>query len=115
MSAESGRRAAATPERILDVAEGLLQARGYNGFSYADVAGELRITRAALHYHYRGKAELGEALTERIGTFRVQQGLRILEAEQPLRRDGRQDTWIEGSVEGRPVTVGEHAPEDSGA
>jgi TetR/AcrR family transcriptional regulator, transcriptional repressor for nem operon len=72
VSAEFGRRAAATPERILDVAEGLLQARGYNGFSYADVAGELGITRAALHYHYRGKAELGEALiiryADRFGT-----------------------------------------------
>jgi TetR/AcrR family transcriptional repressor of nem operon len=51
-----------TPGRVLDVAERLLQVQGYNGFSYADVAEELGITRAALHYHYRGKAELGEAL-----------------------------------------------------
>ena len=65
MSSSGGRRSAATPERILDVAEGLLQARGYNGFSYADVAGELGITRAALHYHFPGKAELGEALITR--------------------------------------------------
>jgi TetR/AcrR family transcriptional repressor of nem operon len=47
------------------VAEGLLQARGFNGFSYADVAAELGITRAALHYHFPGKAELGEALIAR--------------------------------------------------
>jgi TetR/AcrR family transcriptional repressor of nem operon len=60
-----GTRASGTTERILDAAEGLLQARGYNGFSYADVAGELGITRAALHYHHRGKAELGEALIAR--------------------------------------------------
>jgi TetR/AcrR family transcriptional repressor of nem operon len=59
------KRGPATPARILDVAEGLLQARGYNGFSYADVAGELGITRAALHYHFPGKAELGEALITR--------------------------------------------------
>jgi TetR/AcrR family transcriptional repressor of nem operon len=65
VGAEPARRASATTERILDVAEGLLQARGYNGFSYADVAGELDITRAALHYHYGGKAELGEALIAR--------------------------------------------------
>lgn len=51
-----------TAGRVLDVAERLLQVQGYNGFSYGDVAGELGITRAALHYHYRGKAELGEAL-----------------------------------------------------
>jgi TetR/AcrR family transcriptional repressor of nem operon len=62
---EPARRAPATTERILDVAERLLQARGYNGFSYADVAGQLAITRAALHYHFPGKAELGEALIAR--------------------------------------------------
>jgi TetR/AcrR family transcriptional regulator, transcriptional repressor for nem operon len=54
-----------TTVRILDVAERLLQVRGYNGFSYGDVASELGITRAALHYHYPGKAELGQALVER--------------------------------------------------
>src|ERR1700712_4529460 len=54
-----------TTVRILDVAERLLQVRGYNGFSYGDVAAELGITRAALHYHFPGKAELGQALIER--------------------------------------------------
>jgi TetR/AcrR family transcriptional regulator, transcriptional repressor for nem operon len=56
---------AGTTVRMLDVAERLLQVRGYNGFSYGDVAAELGITRAALHYHFRGKAELGLALVER--------------------------------------------------
>jgi TetR/AcrR family transcriptional repressor of nem operon len=54
-----------TTVRILDVAERMLQVRGYNGFSYGDVATELDITRAALHYHFPGKAELGQALIER--------------------------------------------------
>ena len=54
-----------TPTRILDVAERLVQRRGFNGFSYADVAGELKITTASLHYHFAGKAELGRALVAR--------------------------------------------------
>ncbi len=54
-----------TGARILDVAERLVQQRGYNGFSYADVAAELHITKASLHYHFAGKAELGEALIVR--------------------------------------------------
>jgi TetR/AcrR family transcriptional repressor of nem operon len=54
-----------TAERILDVAEALVQSRGFNGFSYADVAESLGISKAALHYHFPGKAELGEALIER--------------------------------------------------
>ena len=53
-----------TPARILDSAERLVQIRGFNGFSYADVASELKVTKA-LHYHFPGKAELGEALVER--------------------------------------------------
>ena len=54
-----------TAAKILDVAERLVQVRGFNGFSYADVAAELEITKASLHYHFAGKAELGEALIER--------------------------------------------------
>ena len=54
-----------TATQILDVAERLAQSRGFNGFSYADVAAELRLTKAALHYHFAGKAELGEALIGR--------------------------------------------------
>ena len=54
-----------TATRILDIAEGLVQTRGFSGFSYADVAAELEVTPASLHYHFRGKAELGEALIRR--------------------------------------------------
>ena len=54
-----------TATRVLDVAERLVQRRGFNGFSYADAASELGITTAALHYHFATKAELGEALITR--------------------------------------------------
>jgi TetR/AcrR family transcriptional repressor of nem operon len=54
-----------TAERILDIAERLVQERGFNSFSYADIARELGITTASLHYHFPGKAELGQALIER--------------------------------------------------
>ncbi len=54
-----------TATQILDVAERLVQIRGFNAFSYADVGGELGLTNAALHYHFPSKAELGEALIAR--------------------------------------------------
>lgn len=54
-----------TATTILDVAERLVQHRGFNGFSYADVSAELGITKASLHYHFSGKAQLGEALVTR--------------------------------------------------
>jgi TetR/AcrR family transcriptional regulator, transcriptional repressor for nem operon len=71
-----------TTVRILDAAERMLQVRGYNGFSYGDVAGELGITRAALHYHFKGKAELGQALIERYA-IRFAAALAELDATAP--------------------------------
>lgn len=54
-----------TSGRILDIAERLVQTRGYNAFSYADIAQALRITKASLHYHFPTKAGLGTRLIER--------------------------------------------------
>jgi len=78
----TGRRdeGSSTASRILDSAEQLVQSRGYNGFSYADVAAELHITKAALHYHFAGKAELGEALLKRYAA-RFADALDAIDAE----------------------------------
>ena len=65
MTATRPRRGTDTAQRILDVAERLIQSRGFNGISYANVAAELSIAKASLHYHFPGKAELGEALIVR--------------------------------------------------
>ena len=54
-----------TTAQILDSAERFVQVRGFNGFSYADIASELKISKASLHYHFPGKAALGEALIAR--------------------------------------------------
>ena len=54
-----------TAQRILDIAERLMQVRGYNGFSYADIAETMRLTKASLHYHFPSKSELGRRLMER--------------------------------------------------
>ena len=78
----AGRRDGDTAGRILDAAEAMVQVRGFNGFSYADVAAELGVTKAALHYHFAGKAELGEALIDRYAT-RFAGALGAIEAEQP--------------------------------
>jgi TetR/AcrR family transcriptional repressor of nem operon len=55
----------ATATRIVDVAERLVQTRGFNGFSYADIASELGVRKASLHYHFPSKADLGKTLIVR--------------------------------------------------
>lgn len=54
-----------TREKILDQAESLLQEKGFNGFSYADISGPLKIKNAAVHYYFPSKAILGFTVIER--------------------------------------------------
>ena len=75
-----------TAERILDSAERLLQTRGFGNFSYADIARELGVTKASLHYHFPGKAELGQALIGRYGA-RFSAALREIDAGDLTARD----------------------------
>ena len=71
-----------TAERILDIAERLVQTRGFTNFSYADIAAELGITKASLHYHFPGKAELGQAVIARYGE-RFAEALREIDRTVP--------------------------------
>src|ERR1022692_2644720 len=82
MALSSPRTTASTAERTLEVAERLVQVRGFNGFSYADVASELDINKASLHYHFPGKAELGEALIARYSA-RFASALKRIDRERP--------------------------------
>ncbi len=75
-----------TAERILDIAERLVQTRGFSNFSYADIAKELGITTASLHYHYRGKAELGQALITRYSE-RFTEALERIDRDTPDARE----------------------------
>lgn len=54
-----------TYEQILSVAERIVRTRGFNGFSYADVAKEVGVTKATLHHHFSTKADLGLELIRR--------------------------------------------------
>lgn len=53
-----------TREKILESANRLLRSRGFNGFSYQDIAKPLGIRNAAVHYHFATKADLAIAVIE---------------------------------------------------
>src|SRR5437764_3442408 len=82
MAVTRNRKESVTAERALDIAERLVQMRGFSNFSYADVATELGITKASLHYHFSGKAELGEALIGRYSE-RFYEALKRIDQDQP--------------------------------
>lgn len=61
-----------TREEILELAQAFIQTRGYNGFSYGDIAEPLGIKNASIHYHFPKKERLGVAVVQRyIETFDV--------------------------------------------
>ena len=50
---------------IMNLAESLLQDVGFNGFSYANIATELGVKNAAIHYHFPTKEDLARAVIQR--------------------------------------------------
>src|SRR5512134_344504 len=50
---------------IMNMAEDLLQCKGFNGFSYAHIASELGVKNAAIHYHFPTKEDLSIAVIRR--------------------------------------------------
>jgi TetR/AcrR family transcriptional repressor of nem operon len=54
-----------TANRILDTAQHLIVTRGYNAFSYADIAEVVSISKPSIHFHFATKAELVRQLLVR--------------------------------------------------
>lgn len=50
---------------LLDSAETIARQRGFDGFSYADLASAVGIRKASIHHHFPTKAILGQAMMER--------------------------------------------------
>src|SRR6201988_4888439 len=65
MTTTATRQKSRTAEQILDLAETLIQTRGYSAFSYQDIADSLGIRKASIHYHFPSKTELGIAVIDR--------------------------------------------------
>jgi TetR/AcrR family transcriptional repressor of nem operon len=63
-----------TRERILGSAQLLAQRRGFNAFSYADIAAEVGVRKASIHHHFPSKDDLELALVQR---YRQQFGAQL--------------------------------------
>jgi len=70
-----------TAEEILDIAEMLIQTRGYNAFSFQDISDRLGIRKASIHYHFASKTALGVAVVERYSAG-FTEALQAVEADE---------------------------------
>jgi TetR/AcrR family transcriptional repressor of nem operon len=65
MTTTAQKQRSGTADQILDLAEMLIQTRGYSAFSYQDISDALGITKASIHYHFASKTDLGIAVVDR--------------------------------------------------
>ena len=52
-------------EELLTAAEGRIRRNGFHGVSFRDLAGDLGIKSASVHYHFPKKEDLGVSVVER--------------------------------------------------
>jgi len=71
-----------TSDQILASARNFIVAGGYNGFSYADIAGEVGIRKASIHHHFPSKVDLVRTLVAR-HRERTEAGMAELESKFP--------------------------------
>ncbi|HGM7312314.1 TPA: TetR/AcrR family transcriptional regulator [Stenotrophomonas maltophilia] len=67
-------------QEILAHARSLLEAGGYNGFSYADVSARVNISKASIHHHFRSKADLVRTVVE-LYRAEAREGLALLDRQ----------------------------------
>ncbi|MEL6439695.1 MAG: TetR/AcrR family transcriptional regulator [Cyanobacteria bacterium J06621_8] len=53
-----------TAQQILLAAQSMVRQRGYSAFSYADIAQEIGIRKASIHYHFHSKDDLVKELVK---------------------------------------------------
>ena len=54
-----------TRNQIITLADEFIRTRGFNAFSYADIAGIMDIQKPAIHYYFPSKADLGISVIDK--------------------------------------------------
>ena len=72
-----------TVEKIIISAEKQARSGGYNGFSFREIAKEIGIKSASIHYHFPTKADLATELTRRY-TERFENKLNAIASENKM-------------------------------
>jgi TetR/AcrR family transcriptional repressor of nem operon len=75
-----------TKRKILKLADALLREKGFSGFSYADIAQQLGVKNAAIHYHFPSKEDLAVLQQERrrFAKWIARKAIREMDAREKL-------------------------------
>lgn len=103
-----------TRQQILELAEALIRKKGYNSFSYHEIAATLNIRNAAVHYHFPTKEVLGlEVVRENIRRFSFFRE-RVAGLPAAAQLDEFIKSYTENCAEGKVCLVGAISVEYSG-
>lgn len=80
-------------DQLLDAAQSLIQQRGYNGFSYEDLAQAVGIRKPSIHHHFPKKEDLGVRVIRRY-TGRFQRMLEAIQHDTSMAAE-RLEAYIE--------------------
>ncbi len=82
-----------TKSALLDSAESAVRRKGYDGFSFADLARDVGIRKASIHYHFPKKEDLAFRLIERYGE-NLLKSLDVI-AAQKTKASGQLEAYID--------------------
>ncbi|MEM9148610.1 MAG: TetR/AcrR family transcriptional regulator [Pseudomonadota bacterium] len=100
-----GGKGASRRDMILEVAERLARHSGYNGFSFRDIAAEVGVKSASVHYHFPTKADLVAALLRR---YRQRELEQLGPPEEPGAMLRLIALFREGLADGRGMCLAGH-------
>jgi TetR/AcrR family transcriptional repressor of nem operon len=80
-------------DQLLDAAQNLIQQRGYNGFSYEDLAQAVGIRKPSIHHHFPKKEDLGVRVVRRYAE-RFQSMLEAIQHDTPTAAE-RLEAYVE--------------------
>ncbi len=72
-----------TRDKILDAAENLFAQKGYSGASVKNIADQAGVTGAMIHYFFKSKEALYNAVLERVANELYEMGMHIISTQKP--------------------------------
>ncbi len=95
-----------TEERILDAASAVFQRKGTAGARVQEIADEARVNKALVHYYFRSKEKLAQAVFRHSVRQIVPGLLELLESEAPVEEKVRRlVTTLIGTLNANPLLM----------
>lgn len=77
-----------TRDEIITLADEFIRTRGFNAFSYADIAGIMDVRKPTLHYYFPSKSDLGISVIDKElqGMARLKEDTKYLPGDEQLKK-----------------------------